>query len=89
MRWQDLMNTDMPAALALEERIKHFMTTHIVPFRDKHGHSNTALDKLLAAVGAWGTVGTRLRWPYRGVPVQEAHRLIPVAREALPEMYDQ
>ncbi|MEZ6190985.1 MAG: dihydrodipicolinate synthase family protein [Phycisphaerales bacterium] len=87
MRWQKLMQMDMPAALELEGRIKKFMVEHIVPYRDQQGHSNTALDKLLAAVGGWGEVGTRLRWPYRGVPAPEADKLGPIARHMLPELF--
>lgn len=88
MRWQDMMQSDTHAALALEQRIKQFMTTHIVPFRDQLGHSNTALDKLLAAVGGWGTVGTRLRWPYRGVPADQANKLRPIVHQELPELVE-
>jgi dihydrodipicolinate synthase/N-acetylneuraminate lyase len=88
MRWQRMMRDDTVAALELEQRIKDFMLTHIVPFRDERGHSNTALDKLLAAAGGWGPVGTRLRWPYRGVPMGEAKRLNPIARDLFPELLD-
>ena len=88
MRWQKMMQTDMPAALELESRIKRFMGDYIVPYRDQKGHSNTALDKLLAAVGGWGEVGTRLRWPYRGVPGEEVGRLMPIARRDLPELFE-
>ena len=88
MSWQELMRTDITAALELEHRIKQFLNTHIVPFRDQLGHSNTALDKLLATIGAWAQVGTRLRWPYRGVPLQQDGRLYTIAREMLPELFD-
>ena len=87
VRWQQGMRDDMASALELEARIKRFMMEHIVPYRDVHHHSNTALDKLLAATGAWGRVGTKLRWPYRGVPAQEAERLTPIAQEMLPELF--
>jgi len=88
MRWQKMMRDDKASALELEQRIKAFMSTHIVPFRDQQGHSNTALDKLLAATGGWGSVGTRLRWPYRGVSIAEAQKLAPIARDALPELFE-
>ena len=87
VRWQQVMRKDMAAATEIESRIKRFMLEQIVPYRDVHHHSNTALDKLLAATGEWGAVGTRLRWPYRGVPMQEAARLAPIAREMLPELF--
>src|SRR5262249_6598243 len=67
-RWTRLIFEDVGAALEIEQRIGRFMNDHIVPFRDKFGYSNAALDKLLAAIGNWGPVGTRLRFPYRSVP---------------------
>ena len=88
MKWQASIQSDYSAALDLEKRIKQFMVEHIVPYRDQLGHSNTALDKLLAAVGNWSQVGTRLRWPYRGVPEVEAGRLRPIARQQLPELFE-
>ena len=63
------------------------MDDWIVPFRRDHGYSNPALDKLLAAIGGWGPVGTRLRRPYRWIPAEEAARLRPVARDMLPELF--
>ncbi len=88
MKWQASIQSDYAAALDLEKRIMQFMVEHIVPYRDQLGHSNTALDKLLAAVGNWSQVGTRLRWPYRGVPDVEAGRLRPIARQQLPELFE-
>ncbi len=82
-RWFELMQTDLPAALGLEQRIQRF-------FHDclPADYSNAAKDKLLAAIGAWADIGTRLRWPYRWVPEEEAHRLRPVARQRLPELFE-
>ncbi len=48
---------------------------------------NAALDKLLAAIGGWGPVGTRLRRPYRWIDEAEAERLRPVARSMMPELF--
>ena len=87
-RWYAQMLVDLPAALALEQRIRHFMDTAIVPYIVRDGYANPALDKLLAAIGGWADVGTRLRWPYRWIDPQEAVRLRPVAREQLPELFD-
>jgi hypothetical protein len=42
----------------------------------------------MAAIGNWADVGTRLRWPYRFVPESEAKRLQPLARKALPELFN-
>ena len=84
-RWNEQMATDYDAALALEGKIQNFLEECIVPFRDRGGHSNQALDKLMAAVGGWSAAGTRLRWPYRGIDESEALRLRVILRERLPE----
>ncbi|MFE0752470.1 dihydrodipicolinate synthase family protein [Inquilinus sp. NPDC058860] len=85
--WTDRMAGDIEGALDLERRICRFMDQHVVPFRSLHGYSNAALDKLLAAIGGWGPVGTRLRRPYRWIDDAEAQRLRPVARSMMPELF--
>jgi dihydrodipicolinate synthase/N-acetylneuraminate lyase len=86
--WTDSMDSDLDAALALERRICRFMDEHIVPFRRDQSYSNAALDKLLAAIGGWGPVGTRLRRPYRWISESEVPRLRDIARWDLPELFD-
>jgi dihydrodipicolinate synthase/N-acetylneuraminate lyase len=86
-RWNRLMETDLEQALLQERAIQSFMTRHILPFRERLGHSNMALDKLLAGIGNWATIGTRLRWPYRGVDEIAAAALGPVARRELPFLF--
>ncbi|MGJ4857171.1 dihydrodipicolinate synthase family protein [Labrys sp. La1] len=86
--WTDGMTDDIEAALDLERRLRRFMDEHIVPFRRDLGYSNAALDKLLAAIGAWGPVGPRLRRPYRWIAESEAERLRPVAKALLPELFE-
>lgn len=83
--WCEMMRTTPDAALDLERRIQEFMSRYIVPYRDAAGYSNFALDKLLAEIGGWCGVGTRVRWPYRSIPKSEAERLRPVAHELMPE----
>lgn len=85
--WTDRMASDIEGALELERRICRFMDQHVVPFRALHGYSNAALDKLLAAIGGWGLVGTRLRRPYRWIDEAEALRLRPLARSMMPELF--
>jgi dihydrodipicolinate synthase/N-acetylneuraminate lyase len=85
-RWTQMINEDIAAALEIEQRICRFMDEHIVPFRQKFGYSNAALDKLLAAIGNWGPVGTRLRFPYRWIAEDEAERLREIARRELAEI---
>jgi 4-hydroxy-tetrahydrodipicolinate synthase len=83
-RWYELMKTDHPSALALERRILEFLQRHIIPA----DYCNAAKDKFMAAIGSWADVGTRLRWPYRFVPELQAKQLRAVAREFLPELFD-
>ncbi|MBX5008636.1 dihydrodipicolinate synthase family protein [Rhizobium lentis] len=85
--WTELMHRDIDAALEIESRICAFMDDYIVPFRRDHGYSNAALDKLLAAIGNWGPITTRLRWPYRFIDEQEAVRLRDRARLIMPELF--
>lgn len=85
--WTDRMAVDIEGALDLERRICRFMDQHVVPFRALHGYSNAALDKLLAAIGGWGLVGTRLRRPYRWIDEAEALHLRPLARSMMPELF--
>ena len=85
-RWTEMMLTDIEAALDIERRICRFMDEHIVPFRRDHGYSNAALDKLLAAIGNWAPVGTRLRRPYRWIEQEAALPLRELARSIVPEI---
>jgi dihydrodipicolinate synthase/N-acetylneuraminate lyase len=86
-RWYDQMQADLPGALELEARIRRFMDAEIAPLIVQEGYPNGALDKLLAAMGGWADVGTRLRWPYRWLEPQEAIRLRPIAKSMLPELF--
>ncbi len=87
-RWYETMRRCPDAALDLEKRVQKFMQDRILPFREEQGFSNFALDKLLAAIGAWTDAGTRVRWPYRSIPASEAERLRPGARELMPELFE-
>ncbi|MBO9607316.1 MAG: dihydrodipicolinate synthase family protein [Paenibacillaceae bacterium] len=86
-RWYERMLTDLAGALEAEERIFGFMRDRIVPYITEQGYSNAAVDKLLAAIGGWSDAGTQLRWPYRSIPMEEAERLRPIAREQMPELF--
>ncbi len=86
-KWTASMRSDIDAALDLERRICAFMDNHIVPFRQNMGFSNAALDKLLSAIGNWGPVGTRLRFPYRSIDASEAERLRRIAMSELPDLF--
>ncbi|MGV8952070.1 MAG: dihydrodipicolinate synthase family protein [Cypionkella sp.] len=84
-RWTDMMGTDLPAALEIETRIQAFVTGHISPVANA-GFTDAALDKLLAAIGGWADVGTRLRAPYRSVDPEVATALRPIANALIPEI---
>ncbi|MBM6593638.1 dihydrodipicolinate synthase family protein [Microvirga pudoricolor] len=86
-RWTDRMAADLDGCLAIETRLRGFLDEHIVPFQ-RAGYSNPALDKLLAAIGGWAPVGTRLRKPYRWIDEAQASRLAPLARRAVPELFE-
>lgn len=85
--WYEMMKRDITQVLEVEKRIQQFMDEYIHPFITKQEYSNQAVDKLLAAIGGWGDIGTRLRWPYRWIPEEEAERLRPIARQMMPELF--
>jgi 4-hydroxy-tetrahydrodipicolinate synthase len=84
--WWKQMATDPDGALQVQERILQFFATCIVPLKNA-GYSNPALDKFLAAVGGWGSVGTRLRWPYKWIDEKEVAGAREVAQRLLPEFF--
>ncbi|WVT08096.1 dihydrodipicolinate synthase family protein (plasmid) [Sinorhizobium chiapasense] len=85
-RWTASMGRDIERALEVEQRLCAFLEDHITPLAKVHGYSNAALDKLLAAIGGWADVGTRLRRPYRWLDPQIVPGLRETARTALPEI---
>jgi dihydrodipicolinate synthase/N-acetylneuraminate lyase len=86
VQWYHTMLADAPAAERLETRLNAFLDQHVLPLQAA-GYGNAALDKALAAVGGWAAVGTRTRWPYRGVPPEVVASLRGVARGELPELF--
>lgn len=87
-RWFALMKSHPALAAEWEQRIQGFIHRHIRPYITELNYSNTAVDKLLASIGGWAQIGTRVRWPYRWIPEREAERLRPIARAELPELMD-
>jgi 4-hydroxy-tetrahydrodipicolinate synthase len=86
-QWYEMMLTDMPRALNLERWIQLFMSQHIAPYITTKGYTNQAADKLLAAIGGWANVGTRLRWPYHGIAESEVASLRSIAHEMMSEFF--
>jgi hypothetical protein len=85
--WYNLMQTELATALELETRIQQFMSDYIAPYIAEQRYPNLACDKLLAVVGGWADLGTRLRWPYRFIPETEARPVRDAGRRLIPEFF--
>lgn len=85
--WYEMMHSDLENALEIERGIHRFFADHITPLITRDRYPNQAVDKLLAAIGGWTGISTRLRWPYRWIPEKVAADLRPVAKEMLPEFF--
>lgn len=83
--WYQLMQKDIQKAIAIEKRVQGFFEEAILPFINIHGYSNTAVDKLLTAVGGWAAIGTRVRWPYHSIPINEIPRIRDLGAKWIPE----
>ncbi|WP_163509807.1 dihydrodipicolinate synthase family protein [Fodinicola acaciae] len=82
--WRQIVGGD-GVAMQTERRLRGFLDGTVAELRTKSGYCNAALDKLLAALGGWSPVGTRMRWPYDGVPGDVVRALRPVAHDVLPD----
>lgn len=87
--WYETILTDMEKGLEMEKRIQLFIHQYILPFIQEQGFSNQAVDKLLAAIGGWAPVGTRLRWPYRWISQEETEKLRDECKNLLPEFFEE
>ena len=85
--WYKLMKTDPVAAQEVEKRIGLFLEQYILPYITVKAYSSPAVDKLFAAIGGWSPVSTRLRWPYRSVPMEDVGELRLIAQQILPEFF--
>jgi dihydrodipicolinate synthase/N-acetylneuraminate lyase len=85
-RWYAQITTDLPAALAFEQRLRGFLDAHIGPLA-RAGYCDPALDKTLAAIGGWAPTGTRVRWPHRSVPEESIPAMRLAAEAAVPELF--
>lgn len=86
-KWYETMLLDNEKALELEGRIQFFMNNYIVPYITDKSFSNQAVDKLLAAIGGWTDMDTRLRWPYRWIDEAEILLLRKSCQNILPEFF--
>jgi len=85
-KWYELMRTDLHAAQEVQQRLLTFFDDYITPLITRDRYANPAVDKLLAAIGSWAPVGTRMRWPYRSIPQEMANHLRPIMRQQVPEL---
>lgn len=83
--WTELMASNLGKALEIESRLQAFIANQIMPL-GRAGYSNAALDKLLAAIGGWADVGTRLRAPYRSIDAAVVTTLRAEAQRLIPEI---
>lgn len=86
-KWYHLICTDLPAALELEGRINRFMSECISPFITEYHYPNHACDRLMALVGGWADVGSKLRWPYRSIPEPFVEPVRQKALKLIPEFF--
>ncbi|HEY0668650.1 MAG TPA: hypothetical protein VGD22_10765, partial [Sphingobacteriaceae bacterium] len=75
-------------ALEQEKRIQLFMNKFIAPYIKTSGYSNQAVDKLLAAVGGWADLSTRLCWPYKWIDQTVIPEIRKEGRKILPEFFN-
>jgi 4-hydroxy-tetrahydrodipicolinate synthase len=85
--WYESMLLDMKSALELEGRIQLFINTYVIPYITDKKYSDQAVDKLLAAIGGWANVGTRLRWPYQWIEEKEVKKMRTICKDILPEFF--
>lgn len=88
MRWYRQMEVDLPGALDLEGRIQQFLAEQVRPFILQQGYSNQAVDKFMASIGGWAPMNTRLRWPYRSIPMEAVEPAREVGRRLIPEIFE-
>ena len=87
-RWNQQIIRGLPAAQEFQDRLHAFFDESFTPYITQLGYSNPAVDKLLAAIGGWCDVGTRMRWPYRSIPMDDVPELARKARTLIPELFE-
>ncbi|WP_167616668.1 dihydrodipicolinate synthase family protein [Maribellus sediminis] len=85
--WYEMAGYDMESALEMEVRINRFMSELIAPFITQHGYPNHACDRFMALLGGWADVGSKLRWPYRSIPVDLVESVKMRAKKIIPEFF--
>ncbi len=83
-KWYQQALSNPTEALKLQARICQFMDEYMVPLINQ-GYPNYAIDKLMAAMGNWGPVSSRIRMPYKSVPDHLVGDLRKAANHIIPE----
>jgi dihydrodipicolinate synthase/N-acetylneuraminate lyase len=87
-QWYQLMIKDYPKAIELQTRIQLFITKCIFPLITNAKYSDPAIDKFLAAITGWSDIGTKLRWPYKSVPLSKLESVRAFCKEIIPEFLE-
>lgn len=82
-RWEELIASDPPRALVIEQKLKAFLKNELAPVRARFGLAGSSTDKFLATAAGWTDVGPRMRWPYRGVPEAVVAEFRPLVRQLI------
>jgi dihydrodipicolinate synthase/N-acetylneuraminate lyase len=86
--WYETLRSDPPAGQVAQARLLRFFQRYITPYITEQRYANAAVDKLLAVIGGWGPLTTRMRWPYRSIPAEDGARLRAIARMELLDFVD-
>jgi 4-hydroxy-tetrahydrodipicolinate synthase len=86
--WYETFRSDPAAGQQAQARLQRFFQRYITPYITEQRYANAAVDKLLAVIGGWAPLTTRMRWPYRSIPAEDALRLGAIARTELSDFID-
>ena len=86
-KWFEMIQTDLPASMEIESRINQFMSQLIAPFITELHYPNHACDRFMAQLGGWADVGSKLRWPYRSIPVGYIEAIRKESIKIIPEFF--
>ena len=86
-KWYLMINDNPDDGLELEKRILLFMEKLIAPFITRDKYPNQACDRFMALVGGWANIGSKMRWPYRSIPVEYIEKTRAEAMDIIPEFF--
>jgi dihydrodipicolinate synthase/N-acetylneuraminate lyase len=86
--WYETLRSDPAAGQEAQTRLQRFFQRYITPYITEQRYANPAVDKLLAVIGAWAPLTTRMRWPYRSIPADDTVRLRATAYAEIPDFID-